>query len=335
MKIGARLTCWCLALSVAAPGALRAQDPPPQPDTAAAESESQEDSTSEATTQDQDAQADNTAEAIRLMAEGIEALRFGDLKAAKKAFREALKLDRKLAMANFALGLVYHQEDDFKNAARYYKKETQYYPGRGEAYLNWGACEAQMNRHARAVLAFVDAIRRLGTKEKYVNNLGKAVTVLRRELDDDEPMTAELRRALETYDELEATLNARLLEKGMARWGSSTITLEQKRDIDERVVRYDQMIQDQILQLNDYLFEVNTVRRRISQVQMSLKEYREIQEERGTLEAELARLELRLRDLQDNIRLARANIDQLEGQKPQPPWNEDYAFIREVPTPKE
>jgi Tfp pilus assembly protein PilF len=316
------------------PGALRAQDPPAQPD-AAIDSEVQEDAHAEPATADEESQADDTAEAIRLMAEGIEALRFGDLKAAKKAFREALKLDRKLAWANFAMGLVYHQEDDFKNAARYYKKETQYYPARGEAYLNWGACEAQMNRHAGAVLAFVDAIRRLGTKDEYVNNLGKAVTVLRGELEDDEPMTSELRRALQTYDELEATLNARLLERGMARWGSSTITLAQKRDIDERVVRYDQMIQDQILQLNDYVFQVNTVRRRINQIRLSLQEYREIQEERGPLEAELVRLELRLRDLQDNIRLARANIDQLEASKPQPPWNEDYAFIREVPTPKE
>jgi chromosome segregation ATPase len=335
MRIGARLICCCLAIYALTPGTLPAQDPPTQPDTPAAETESDEDSGSEATTQDQDAQADNTAEAMTFMADGIQALRFGDLKAAKKAFSGALKLDRKLAWANFALGLVYHLEDDFKNAARYYKKETQYYPACGEAYLNWGACEAQMNRHAGAVLAFVDAIRRLGIKEEYVNNLGKAVTVLRRETDDEEPMTAELRRALQTYDELEATLNARLLEKGMARWGSSTITLEQKRDIDDRIVRYDQMIQDQVLQLNDYVFEVNTVRRRINDIRLSLKEYREIQEERGPLEAELTRLELRLRDLQDNIRLARANIEQLQAQKPQPPWNQDYAFLREVPTPKE
>ena len=334
MRIGARLICCCLAVYALTPGVLRAQAPATQPNTPT-ESEPEEDFDSEAATQDQDAQADNTAEAMTFMADGIQALRFGDLKAAKKAFSGALKLDRKLPWANFALGLVYHLEDDFKNAARYYKKETQNYPACGEAYLNWGACEAQMNRHAGAVLAFVDAIRRLGIRKEYVNNLGKAVTVLRRETDDEEPMTAELRRALQTYDELEATLNARLLEKGMARWGSSTITLEQKRDIDDRIVRYDQMIQDQVLQLNDYIFEDNTVRHRINQIRMSLKEYREIQEERGPLEAELARLELRLRDLQDNIRLARANIEQLQASKPQPPWNQDYAFIREVPTSKE
>ena len=276
-------------------------------------------------------QEDKTAEALRHMEEGREALRFGDLKAAKKEFRLALKLERKLPLANFALGLVYHREDDFKNAVKYYKKEAQYFPKMGQAFLNWGACAAIMNQHPRAVLAFVDAVRRLGAEEQYVNNLGKAIYVLRRETEDEGNLSTELRRALQTYEELEAHLNAKLAQEGMTRWGATKITLEQKRDIEERIMRYDQMIQDQVLQIQEFVFEANTVRHRINELRMSLREYRDIQSRRGPLEAEMTRLEIRLRDLEDNIRLARANIKHLEDQKPQPPWNEDYAFCHTLP----
>jgi Tfp pilus assembly protein PilF len=282
---------------------------------------------------DQD-QPDQAAEIARRMAEGSEALRYADLKAAKKAFRLALKLDRKTPSANFALGLIYHEEGNFKLAAQHYAKEIRISPTSGEAYLNLGAAAATMNQYPRAVLAFVNAIRRLGDDEAYVNNLGKAVHALRASIKDEKKLTPELRRALQTYEELEAHLNAKLAEKGMARWGSTKITLEQKRDIEERAMRLEQMIQEQVLQLNDFVFEVNTVRRRISQVKMSLQRYRANQAKHGALDAEVERLELRLRDLEDNIRLARANIKRLEDQKPKPPWNNDYAYSREIPEPE-
>jgi len=279
---------------------------------------------------DQD-QKDQAAQVAGYMAKGREALRYADLKEAKKAFRLALKLDRKTPLANLALGLIYHEEGNYKLAAQHYAKEMRISPTLGEAYLNLGAAAATMNQYPRAVLAFVEAIRHLGDDEALVNNLGKAVHALRESTKDETKLTPELRRALHTYEELEAHLNAMLAEKGMARWGFTKITLEQKRDLEERTMRFEQMIQEQVLQLNEFVFEVNTVRRRINQTRMSLQQYRENQARHGVLDAEMERLELRLRDLEDSIRLARANIKRLEDQKPKPPWNSDYAYSRQVP----
>ncbi len=285
----------------------------------------------DAPTPDDAPAADAVIDIDQLMDDGREALRFGDLKEAKRAFRTVLKANNKRPLANFGLGLVFYNEGNFKQAAEYFKRETMIQPRFGPAYLNWGAASAVMNQHPRAVLAFVDAIRRLGSEETYLNNLGKAIYELSRDVDDTKKLTAELRMALETYRELEARLDAQLAAEGMARWGATKITIQQKRDIDDRIMELERLIQNHVFQLQEFTFEVNTNRRRINQIRMSLRDYQRIGRNYGALEAELTRLELRQRDLVDNIRLTRASIDRLEDQKPKPPWNEDYAILRYMP----
>jgi tetratricopeptide (TPR) repeat protein len=96
---------------------------------------------------------------IYWLVEGREQMDKGDLAAAEKALREAVRLAPDSVDVNLDLGTVLFRQKNYGAAAECFQKVTELEPGYGPAYRNLGECRRLQGNRAAAINAFRAALK--------------------------------------------------------------------------------------------------------------------------------------------------------------------------------
>jgi tetratricopeptide (TPR) repeat protein len=109
---------------------------------------------------------------IYWLVEGREQMDRGDLEAAEKALRKAVRLAPDSVDAHVDLATVLLRQKNYGAAAEYFQKVTELEPGYGPAYRSLGECRRLQGNRAAAIKAFRAALQYTPHNAEAHRNLG-------------------------------------------------------------------------------------------------------------------------------------------------------------------
>ena len=101
---------------------------------------------------------DKANEAKKAYNEGLAALRSGQLDPALEKFKKAVELDPKLAVAHYAMGIVYKRKRDHPSAEKAYQDAIKADPTYAKAYIALGLLQTSMNKYDEAINTYKAAL---------------------------------------------------------------------------------------------------------------------------------------------------------------------------------